>query len=176
MALNIPSHGYNKNSTRYVSHSRMTQCSGISRISKLFIHRNANCRYSMWCRSRCACSVANIIHSALIQCSNINKQMSYVHSATPNELQNQTRTFPLSVLQSKYPRLNTYKLHIFCIFLSRHFKYIQLKLCTCLPTNVGLQKTSSWGWTDYLKQITWGTEKKCVGCYCDYVASTGLAA
>lgn len=31
---------------------RMTQCSGISRISKLFIQRKENCRYSTWCFSR----------------------------------------------------------------------------------------------------------------------------
>ena len=43
-----------------MSHSRMTQCKGISRISKLFIHRNANCRYSTWWRAKCACNVANI--------------------------------------------------------------------------------------------------------------------
>lgn len=30
----------------------MTQCSGISRISKLFIQRNENCRYSTWCFSK----------------------------------------------------------------------------------------------------------------------------
>jgi len=31
-------------SARYVSHSRMVQCSGSSRVSRLFIQRNENCK------------------------------------------------------------------------------------------------------------------------------------